>query len=73
MLYEAAAPQAECTALASDRAAFLSAGGGAWLGMLSGAPSGDWPTAVLSPHSGVANLVHAVKFAAAIVSKLEKK
>ena len=45
----------------------------AWLGMLSGAPAGDWPTAVLSPHSGVTDLVCAVKFVAAIVEQLEKK
>ena len=64
---------AECTALALDRAAFLSAGGCAWFGMLSGASSGDWPTAVLSPHSGVSILAHAVKFAAATVGKFEKK
>ena len=64
---------AECTALEAERAAFLSASGGAWLGMLSGAPAGDWPTAVLSPHSGVTDLVCAVKFVAAIVEQLEKK
>jgi len=61
---------AECESLREERRCFLSACGGKWGYVLQGAPAGDWPTAVLSPHSGVHELAAAVQFGGAVMKKL---
>ena len=42
-----------------------------WKASLAGALPGDWPAAVLSPHSGIVRLQQAVCYVAALVKKLE--
>ena len=42
-----------------------------WRASLAGALPGDWPAAVLSPHSGTGRLQQAVCYVATLVTKLE--
>ena len=64
---------ASCSGLRYDRKRFLMAADGYWLGKLHAALQGDWPTAVLFPHTGIKGLKAAVEFGAAIVAQTENK
>ena len=47
----------------------LVAGGALWMHALANALVGDWPAAVLSPHSGIEQLRSAVRFTATLARK----
>jgi len=61
----------QCVAIQVEREEFLRGEGGARAWALRSALLGDWPTAVLSPHSGVKQLAVAVRYASAVVHKLK--
>ena len=60
-----------CPAVAVGRELFLNRVGIFYASKLSGAPSGDWPTVVLSPHADLAFLQHAVVFGATVLDLLK--
>ena len=60
---------AECSAVAAARHVFLEAGGALWKHVLANALEGDWPAAVLSPHSGIQMLRAAVRFTSTLARK----
>jgi hypothetical protein len=60
-----------CVVTSGARRLFMQSVDEVWRRVLEGAPSGDWPTAVLSPHNGMVRLTCAVKFAANVVNQLQ--
>ena len=60
-----------CPAVAGERKLFIDSVGCFYASKLSGAPAGDWPTVVLSPHADLAFLQHAVVFGATIQDHLK--
>ena len=62
-----------CVATSEDSTTMLQANSGVWRRLLRSALAGDWPTAVMSPHSGVVQLASAVRFAAGVAGQLKRK
>ena len=64
---------ASCSALHGERGIFLDNVEAFYASKVRGSPAGDWPTLFLSPHTDLAQLRHAVVFAAAIMDALKKQ
>ena len=62
---------AVCPALEVERNVFLVKVGTFYANRLRGAPAGDWPTVVLSPHADLVILRQAVIFGGAIMDHLQ--
>jgi hypothetical protein len=61
---------AQCSATDGLRAAFYDGVDQVWRARMQGAPSGDWPTVVLSPHQGLNRLLASVQFGANLADML---
>ena len=62
---------ASCSGTCDIREAFLSASDHGFSTALQGAPAGDWPSVLLSPHSDLDKLMRAVEYCARVMKAFE--